>query len=437
MREHLTKDTTQSRPPDHVWRDHSRAGRGRGGSQRIQGHSACLCVLCACVLFLLTPACDVILTEAPPEGETFDAPLPGLTSTQLASFARGDEAFEKGFSVQEGLGPIFNQPSCESCHPGDGRGSPRTSLIRFGRWDGVSFDPLLNLGGPQLQERSIPGVSPEALPAEATAVSVRVGPPVFGLGLIEAIPDSAVLVNADENDSDGDGISGRPNWVTTPEYVGKGPGPHLGRFGRKAGVAFILHQVVNAYQQDIGITSDYLPVENGHPQAGVPVRDDVPDPELPASVIDDVVFYLQTLAPPARGLETPEVLQGKAVFATIGCASCHVPTFQTGTHPIQALSNKEVQLYSDLLLHDMGPELADGFYEGVATGTEWRTAPLWGLRLVREFLGGTPAYLHDGRTSDLREAIRAHGGEAQSARDAFLQLSSQDADALIRFLESL
>ena len=381
--------------------------------------------------------CDAILTEAPEEGQTFDSPLPGLTSTQLAAFARGDEAFEKGFSVREGLGPIFNEPSCASCHPGDGRGSVRTNLIRFGQWNGVAFDPLLSMGGPQLQEHSIPGVDPEVLPSQATAVSVRGGPPVFGLGFIEAIPDSVILANADETDTDADGISGRPNWVEAPAYIGKGPGPHLGRFGRKAGVAFILHQVVNAYQQDIGITSDYLPVENAHPQAGGAVRDEAPEPELPASVVDDVVFYIRTLAPPARGGETPEVMQGRQIFSSIGCVSCHSPSLQTGVNSIPALSNKEVELYSDLLLHDMGPELADGFYEGVATGTEWRTAPLWGLRLIREFLGGAPAYLHDGRTSDLREAISAHGGEAQSARDAFLQLSATEANALIEFLESL
>lgn len=382
-------------------------------------------------------ACDALLTEAPADGETLDAPLPGLTAAQRAAFARGDEAFAQAFSVRDGLGPIFNQTSCESCHPGDGRGSPRTHLVRFGYWDGLTFDPLVSQGGPQLQEQAIPGVSPETLPAQANGVSVRIGPPVFGLGLIEAIPDSVILANADETDADVNGISGKPNMVSAPEFVGKGPGPHLGRFGRKAGVAFLLQQVVTAYHQDIGITSDYLPAENIHPQAAVPVRDDAPDPELPAAVVQDVVFYLQTLAPPRRGEGSSEVAQGRQLFASVGCASCHVPSLQTGDHPIAALRNRSVELYSDLLLHDMGPELADGVYEGDATGTEWRTAPLWGLRLVREFLGGNAAYLHDGRTSDLREAIRAHGGEAQNARDAFLQLTTQEQSSLIRFLESL
>ncbi len=388
-------------------------------------------------LSLLLIACDAILTEPPGDGETFDAPLPGLSRSQLASFVRGDEGFGKVFTVKEGLGPIFNQPSCESCHPGDGRGSSRTNLVRFGNWNGVSFDQLLQYGGPQLQERGIPGVPGEVLPPQANAVSPRSGPGVFGLGLIEAIPDSVILANADENDSDGDGVSGRPNWVSAPDYLGRGPGPHLGRFGRKAGVAFLLQQVVTAYQQDIGITTDYLPVENGHPQAGGPVRDDVPDPELPASIVDDVVFYLRTLAPPKRGKQTAEVLAGEKLFSSIGCASCHIPTMTTGPNIIAALSNVEVPLYSDLLLHDMGPELADNFYEGSAIGTEWRTAPLWGLRLVKEFLGGNAFYLHDGRTSDLSVAISLHGGEAQGARDRFLQLTAAEKQALIRFLESL
>ncbi len=382
-------------------------------------------------------ACDALLTEAPQPGQSFDEPLPGLTQQERAAFARGDAAFAKIFSVKEGLGPIFNQPACESCHPRDGKGNPRTNLIRFGRFDGTTFDALLSSGGPQLQDRSIPGVTAEVLPAHANAISRRSGPIVFGLGLIEAIPEAEILKRADPNDADGDGISGRPNLVSAPEYVGSGAGVYLGRFGRKAGVAFLLQQVVTAYQQDIGITTDYLPFENAHPQAGISVRDDVPDPELPASVVDDVVSYLRTLAPPNRGAITPEVQEGERVFLSIGCAGCHTPSMKTGPNPIKALRSVDVPLYSDLLLHDMGPELADNFYEGSATGTEWRTTPLWGLRLVKEFLGGTPYYLHDGRTTDVREVIRLHGGEAAGARNRFLQLPAREQEILIRFLESL
>ncbi|MEX2090056.1 MAG: di-heme oxidoredictase family protein, partial [Bacteroidota bacterium] len=166
--------------------------------------------------------------------------------------------------------------------------------------------------------------------------------------------------------------------------------------------------------------------------------DDVPEPEVSRSTIDDVLFYLRTLAPPKRGPVSPQVLQGEQLFQQVGCASCHIPSMKTGTHPsIAALSQVDVPLYSDLLLHDMGPQLEDNFIEGEAGGTEWRTSPLWGMRLVADHLGGNPFYLHDGRTSELAEVIRLHGGEAAGARGRFLVLPKQDQDALIAFLLSL
>lgn len=385
--------------------------------------------------------CDTIFTSPPEEGEGFDQPLPGLTRDQQLAFARGDEAFEKRFPFNEGLGPIFNQPACESCHPSDGKSHPLTNLTRFGLNTGTNFDPLLAFGGPQLQDRSIPGVPPEVIPSQADAISVRSGPVVFGLGLIENIPDGTILAYADPNDTTADGISGKPNFVTPPSWVTDVPGPYagkyLGRFGRKAGVAFLIQQVATAYLQDMGITSDFLPQENPHPQAGI-LGDDVPDPEVSAATVNDVVAYLRTLAPPKSGPKSPLIDRGEQIFSQIGCASCHVPTMRTGVHPtIAALSNVDVPLYSDLLLHDMGDELADNFVEGDASGREWRTTPLWGLRLLEQQLGGTAFYLHDGRTSDLREAIRAHGGEGQSARDGFLALPSSDSEALLAFLRSL
>lgn len=398
-------------------------------------------LLCITVGFVFTQGCDTLFTVPPPEGERFDQPLPGLTREQQLVFARGDAAFEKRFSFTEGLGPIFNQPSCESCHPSDGKSHPRTNLARFGRTSGTSFDPLVALGGPQLQERSIPGVPPEVIPVQANAISVRSGPVVFGLGLIENIPDSVILANADPDDLDGDGISGKPNFVTAPGWITEAPGPYggmyLGRFGRKAGVAFLVQQVATAYLQDMGITSDFLPVENPHPQVGI-LDDDVPDPEVSSATVNDVVFYLRTLAPPKRGSNSTQVLRGEQVFLQVGCARCHVPSMRTGVHPtITALSNADVRLYSDLLLHDMGDELADNFVEGNAGGREWRTTPLWGLRLLEQQLGGTPFYMRDGRTSDLREAVRLHGGEAQSIRDSLFARPTSDFDALVEFLRSL
>ena len=201
----------------------------------------------------------------------------------------------------------------------------------------------------------------------------------------------------------------------------------------------LLQQIAEAYHQDMGITSDFLPVENYNPQTGGAVSsgDRVPDPEIPASVVLETVTYVRLLSPPRRGPITEEVRKGELLFSNIGCSGCHTPTFRTGPQLAAPLSNVEVNIYSDLLLHDMGPQLADYRPDGSATGTEWRTSPLWGLRLVANNLGGTPFYLHDGRTSDLSEAIRFHGGEAEKARDGFLARSTEDQDALLAFLNSL
>jgi CxxC motif-containing protein (DUF1111 family) len=368
----------------------------------------------------------------------FDSPLEGLTESELAAFARGDREFGRPFSPSEGLGPIFNNVSCAACHSGDGRGRPENALTRFS----IGLDPAIELGGPQIQDRAIAGAEPERLPA-GVDVSVRLPPPVFGVGLIEAIPEAAILAYADSLDADGDGISGRPNWVTPPDFVpadepGGGPGPVLGRFSRKAQVSSLLQQTVEAYLQDIGITSDFLPVENRNPLASSPTEsaDQVPDPEVPASTVRAVVAYLRTLAPPAPGEMTPQRLRGQALFDTLRCSACHVPEFQTGPSPIAAIANRPVRLYSDLLLHDMGEGLADNRPDGSASGREWRTAPLWGLRLVREFLNGDAFYLHDGRARTLDEAIMWHGGEAQAARDAYAALNAGDKTALLDFVGS-
>lgn len=395
--------------------------------------------LCAGVIFTLY-GCDAVLTKAPLSSDTLESPFEGLTNTLNATFVRGDENFDHVFTVREGLGPIFNQPACASCHPADGRGKPDAGLlVRFSR--GADLLPLL--GGPQLQNRAIPGVMPETLPPGVNT-SPRLPPPVFGVGLIEAIPEETILKLADPGDLDGDGISGRPNMVEPAEFVpptqvGSGPGPRLGRFSRKAQVTSLLQQISEAYHQDMGITSDFLPVENPHPQAGGAVApgDQVPDPEIPARVVLETVAYVRLLAPPRRGEITEEVRKGEALFASLGCVKCHIPSLRTGPSPVPQLNNVEARLYSDLLLHDMGPALADHRPDGQANGLEWRTSPLWGLRLVSRNLGGTPFYLHDGRTSDLSEAIRLHGGEAERARNAFVGLGDADQRAVIAFLNSL
>lgn len=383
--------------------------------------------------------CDQLTTAAPVEGDVFDAAVAGLTAAELAAFVRGDAEFGRRFAPATGLGPIFNDASCAACHSGDGRGRLENALQRIGS---AADDYLRSQGGPQIQDRAIPGIEPEHVPAGA-AVSLRLPPPVFGVGLIEAIPEATIVAQADPDDRDGDGISGRPNWVQPGAYVpttepGGGAGPRLGRFGRKAQVSNLLEQVVEAYHQDIGITSDYRPEENRNPLSSVPIEavDHAVDPEIPAATVQAVVHYIRTLAPPYPGADTEQRGEGRALFVTAGCAACHTPSLQTGPSPIAALADKPVELYSDLLLHDMGEALADHRPDGSASGREWRTTPLWGLRLMRQFLNGEALLLHDGRARTVEEAILLHDGEAQRSRDAFAALSAPARRALLDFVES-
>jgi CxxC motif-containing protein (DUF1111 family) len=383
--------------------------------------------------------CDDMFTKLLLEGDDFEQSFDMLSADLNTTFALGEEAFIKVFTVEEGLGPIFNNTGCISCHPGNGRGTPDLALIRFS----IGDDLVINMGGPQHQDKAIPGVPLEVLPAGVNK-SRRLPPPIFGLGLIENIPVETILSYADESDADGDGISGRPNWVTAPHYVpstevGGGPGLQLGRFSRKAQVSSLIQQDAEAYQQDIGITNGFIPIENPHQQTGglASVGDTVPDPEIDRLTVMETIVFLRLLSPPPRGEITSEVKRGEKLFDTIGCASCHVQTMQTGPHSINALNEVNAHIYSDLLLHDMGEELADNRPDGSATGREWRTAPLWGTRLVAEFLGGTPFFLHDGRATTLEGAIRAHGGEAQKAKETFFNLSEVNQQAVIAFLESL
>lgn len=397
------------------------------------------CAFALAVIGIAGLACAQLLTEPPADGDIFDAPIPGLSDAEMAAFVRGDAEFSRRFSPATGLGPIFNNASCFACHSGDGRGRLENSLVRIGS---ASDGYLAGLGGPQIQDKAIPGADREQAPI-GFPLSVRLPPPVFGVGLIEAIPEATILALADPNDANGDGVSGRPNMVVAAAYVpageiGGGGVPRLGRFGRKAQVSNLVQQVVEAYHQDIGITSEFRPVENGNPLSSLPISaaDLAADPEIPTATVQAVVQYIRTLAAPAAGGATAQRDEGRQHFVAAGCGSCHVPTLRTGTHPIRALSSVDVALYSDLLLHDMGDALADNRPDEGASGREWRTTPLWGLRLMRQFLDGAAFLLHDGRARSVDEAIRLHGGEAQRARDAFLALSPTQRAALLDFVES-
>ncbi|HET9952446.1 MAG TPA: di-heme oxidoredictase family protein [Candidatus Eisenbacteria bacterium] len=409
----------------------------RGARRRAWLDPATL-ALSAVVLALAVLGCDELLTTKPPLGERFDQPLEGLSNGELGQFQRGQTQFRRAFTVREGLGPIFNNISCASCHSGDGRGRPENALTRFSR----GTDPDLAEGGPQIQDKAIPGAEAERLPI-GVEVSHRMPPPVFGVGLIEAIDEAGILANEDPNDANGDGISGRANMVAPPAFVpateiGGGAAPRVGRFGRKAQVTSLLQQTVDAYHQDMGITTTFRPLENTNPLSSVvvPGLDQAPDPELDGGAVNDVMQYMRMLAPPTPGEMTPRREQGAALFASAKCGSCHIPTLRTGAHEIEALADRDVTLYSDLLLHDLGDGLADHRPDGSADGLEWRTAPLWGLRITREFLNGSLFLLHDGRARSVEEAIRLHGGEAAAARDAFAAMTGDERAALLDFVES-
>lgn len=399
-------------------------------------------LLCAWPLVL---GCDALVTGLPQAEDAMDGPLPGASADELSAFVQGDEAFGRAFAPRDGLGPIFNNVSCASCHSGDGRGRPENGFFRFS----IGDDLALHLGGPQVQDRALPGAVPEVLPA-GVASSFRLPPAVFGVGLIEAIPDAAILAHADPDDLDGDGVSGRPNMVVPADFVpATEPGghavddefpdgrPRLGRFGRKAQVSSLLLQVAKAYHEDMGVTNDFLPVENVNRQVSPTVGlDAVADPELPEAELRAVLAYIRLLAPPAPGTLTPQREAGRLLFESIGCAACHVPELLTGVQASAALSSQPVRLYSDLLLHDMGDALADGRPDGDANGREWRTAPLWGLRVMRVFLDGDAFLMHDGRARSVAEAILLHDGEAARSRLRFEGLSAAERAALLDFVES-
>ncbi len=408
------------------------------------------------LLIALLAGCDTLLPSAPPDDELLDGPVEGLTSQQVAVFAAGDEEFNRVFGAAEGMGPLFVAASCGSCHPGDGKGHPVFSLTRFGRMSTGGFDPMRAQGGPQLQNRAIQRYIAEVVPNGVTGMSAFTAPSVTGLGFLEAVDDTTLLNLADPDDADGDGISGRVQLIDEDDLIAEvasletvasdgGPtrnvpinGQYIGRFGKKALTINLLQQTVTAYHEDMGLTTDLILQDIFNPQVGNFATDDVPDPEVSSSTVSNVVFYLKTLRPPPRrNADHPDVLAGEQLFAQAGCANCHLPALTTGASAVAPLHRVEFHPYTDLLLHDMGPELDDGYTEGIALTSEWRTAPLWGLGLAAAFQGGAMHLLHDGRAKSFREAIELHGGEGSASRAAFRAFSPEQQEQLFRFLESL
>lgn len=379
-------------------------------------------------------SCETFEPVAVDDSALLDGPVADLSAAEHIQFLKGDASFNNQvFSSSNGLGPLFVSTSCGSCHLGDGKGHPFTTLTRFGQTNETG-NQFLKLGGPQLQHRSIPGFTPEQIPAGAT-FSKFMPPANTGLGFLDAVSDSDILLFADPDDLNGDGISGVPNWVELKAYVMPRDGSvaqngkYIGRFGKKAATYNLLQQTAQAYNQDIGITSTFEPTDT---YSGVEI-----DPEISNQEIQDVVFYLKTLKAPIPRQANNDVLAGKQLFINMGCGNCHRPEMKTASTNIQSLHNKVFYPYTDLLLHDMGSGLDDSYTEGSAKSSEWRTPPLWGLGLSKNSQGGEYFLLHDGRAKSIEEAIRLHGGEGTKSKESFESLSTEERKRLIRFLESL
>ncbi|MEP4194151.1 MAG: di-heme oxidoredictase family protein [Aliishimia sp.] len=432
--------------------------------------------------------------------DAFSQPSGNISFEDELNFKVGNGLFRKlwvsspsSTLASDGLGPLYNARSCQRCHIKDGRGHPPeggndNTISMFLRVSipGTQDDAIAQIKdyiatrpdpnyGTQLQDFAVQGHAAEyrldityeedlITLADGHTVSLRVptyravnlgygplhkdamlsprvAPQMIGLGLLEAIPAADILANADETDADADGISGRPNIVWSRAHEQ----PMLGRFGLKAGAPTVLEQSAGAFAGDIGISSPLFPAPAGECtpaqidcQNAIHGDEDARGTEIDEDAMALVSFYSSNLGVPARrDVGDPSVLRGKKVFYETGCTACHTPSFVT--HRLQDRPEQSFQLiwpYSDLLLHDMGPGLADNRPEARATGQEWRTPPLWGIGLTERVSGHT-YFLHDGRARSLLEAVLWHGGEAQRQRDSVINMDSADREALILFLESL
>ncbi|MCU0865340.1 MAG: hypothetical protein MUC36_16275, partial [Planctomycetes bacterium] len=385
----------------------------------------------------------------PPAPLQLGDPLPGLTSDELAAFERGKLLFKKRFGPSEGLGPLYNATSCESCHSKPVMGGTADLYRNF--YVAAIGEPTFQANLPGLPSQVIPAFgSPDSLrftfegrrkelPTEFSGTEVvsaqRNSVPLFGVGLFEFISNATILANADPEDADGDGISGRHG----------GDAAGIGRFGQKSQSNNIEFFTRAPLMNQMGITSDpfrgvagtislahgMAPQGSGTPNASTQDADGIPDPEISPQDLGDLIAFSRFLAPPQPQPFDDEARAGEATFAAIGCAKCHIPELPSSRGPVRA--------YTDLLIHDMGPELADRMNFGrpqlsasspTHTGFEFRTMPLWG---VSKF----GPHLHDGRAATLDEAIRAHGGEGQSSRDAYAALTTAERAAVLAFLEKL
>ena len=437
----------------------------------------------------LTPQSGGDATLAIANETAYARAIPTMPAEDLRKFAFGNRLFNTNWvaapaSVDgfDGLGPLFNRVSCSACHIRDGRGRPpehpgeplesmlvRVSIPGRGAHGGVRPVPHY---GDQINEKALPGVPAEgrtvvsfrerggrypdgtkysllvpgykivdpgygALPAKVLT-SARVAAPVFGMGLLEAVPEAGILARADATDADHDGISGRPNrvWDIQNQRVA------LGRFGWKANQPSLRQQSASAAIGDIGLTTRLFPHENieagQSAAAATPTGSQGGQPEMKDEFFEKLAFYIQTLAvPAARHTDESRVRLGAQRFAQAGCTSCHAPTLTTGEYPeVPELAHQTIHPFTDLLLHDMGKGLADGRPDFEASGREWRTPPLWGIGLT-SIVNRHTRFLHDGRARSLEEAVLWHDGEARAARERFMKLPLDERAALVGFLENL
>jgi CxxC motif-containing protein (DUF1111 family) len=358
-------------------------------------------------------------------------PVRGLTAAERDRFARGKVVFDSAFTPHTGLGPLFNSTGCGECHEdpaAGGRGDEvEVHATAFPGGAGGVCDPLVQEGGFVIQQHTIPalkqalGIDQEPFPPSATGRGMRTTPVLFGRGLLDLVPASEILSYADPDDKNHDGISGRPNRAVDGR---------LGRFGRKAFVATLADFNAGAFVAEMGITNPAQPTEENIGGKPIPAGvDSVPDPEITREQLDLTDDFVRFLAAPTPLTLDNAGRRGRDLFSQIGCAACHIPVLHTGDSPIPALRHRPFPAYTDLLLHDMGPDLAD-ICLGLATPSEFRTEPLLDLRDAKVFL-------HDGRATTLELAVELHGGEGSAVRDRFKALPAADRAALIAFLKSL
>ena len=426
----------------------------------------------------------------------FSLPSANLSPSRRVDFSVGNSFFRSPWVIapstttaRDGLGPLFNTNACQNCHVKDGRGHPPapdatsavSMLVRLSIPDTPAYAKVIEqLGvvpepvyGGQLQDMSVPGVAPEGkvrvdytpVPLRFqdgtvvelrkpdlqitqlaygpmhpdTRFSARVAPPMIGLGLLEAIPDEAILANAEAQAREKNGIAGRPNqvWDDAQQKT------VLGRFGWKAGQPNLNQQNVHAFSGDMGLTTSLRPFDDcteSQVDCKRAPSGNGPDgePEVSDNILRLVLFYSRNLAVPARReVNSPQVLAGKNLFFQAGCQSCHTPKYTTAANAAEPeLANQVIRPYTDLLLHDMGEGLADNRSEFKASGRDWRTPPLWGIGLT-EAVNGHTQFLHDGRARNLLEAVLWHGGEAQAAQRQVLAFNAEQRAALLAFLNSL